>query len=179
MLPSRDGRSTCRSAPFVILILLLCASAAFAADKIRRNAKAKPSASPNDLTSIPLPVGHEAKGLVLPNYDADGRLVGRLEAQAAKRTDQEHILFSGLKLTTFTEANQTDLLIEMSESIFNLKTRVVTSGHRTTIERADFNIVGDSLEFDTNSRQGKLVGHVKMVITGKENLGPKADSADE
>src|SRR5947209_996556 len=109
MLRSRNGRSTFRSAPFAISFLLACVSAGLASEKVKHAPKPSASAPPNDLTSIPLPVGHEAKGLVLPNYDEEGRLVGRLEAQAAKRTDQNHVLFTGLKLTTFTEDNQTDL----------------------------------------------------------------------
>jgi lipopolysaccharide assembly outer membrane protein LptD (OstA) len=67
-----------------------------------------------------------------------------------------------------------DLTIEMSESIFNLKNRILSSKERTTVTRADFNIVGDSVEFDTNTRTGKLTGNVKMVITDQARFKPKA-----
>src|SRR5438034_4254555 len=42
--------------------------------KKRTGAKASPSASPGEqsLTNIPLPIGHEAKGLVLPDFYANG-----------------------------------------------------------------------------------------------------------
>ena len=36
---------------------------------------------------------------------------------------------------------------------------------RTTVKRADFEIVGDTMKFDTVNRKGTLVGNVKMVIT--------------
>src|SRR5438034_505387 len=44
-------------------------------------ASATPSGTPGDqsLTNIPLPVGHEAKGLVLPDFDTNGHLRGRFE----------------------------------------------------------------------------------------------------
>ena len=40
----------------------------------------------------------------------------------------------------------------MSTSVLDLKTRILSSKARTTIQRADFNIAGDSVEFDTNSK---------------------------
>jgi len=51
-----------------------------------------------------------------------------------------------------------------------LNTRILSSNERSAIKRSDFNIVGDSVEFDTNSRVGKLVGNVKMVITSQSKL---------
>jgi len=51
-----------------------------------------------------------------------------------------------------------------------LKTRILTSKERTTITRADFNIVGDSVEFDTNTHTGKMIGNVKMVVTDQSRV---------
>jgi len=128
------------------------------------------SAGEQSLTNIPLPVGHEAKGLVLPDFDLEGHLRGRFEAVSAKRLDEYHIGFHSLKITTYTPENQTDLTIELSESVLNLNTRILSSNERTVIKRADFNIAGDSVEFDTNTHTGKLVGNVKMVITSQSKL---------
>lgn len=135
-------------------------------------AKAGPASSPGQqsLTNIPLPVGHEAKGLVLPDFDGDGHLRGKFEAGTAHRIDEEHIGFQQLKITTYTPEDQQDLRIDMSTSVLDLKTRILSSKARTTIQRADFNIAGDSVEFDTNSKTGRLIGNVKMVITDKSHL---------
>jgi hypothetical protein len=135
-------------------------------------AKATPSSSPGEqsLTNIPLPIGHEAKGLVLPDFDGDGHMRGKFEAGTAHRIDQEHVGFDHLKITTYTPEDQPDLRIDMSTSVLNLKTRILSSKARTTIQRADFNIAGDSVEFDTNSKTGRLIGNVKMVITDKSHL---------
>jgi hypothetical protein len=140
--------------------------------------KAVPSASPGEqsLTNIPLPIGHEAKGLVLPDFDADGHLRGKFEAGTAHRIDEGHVGFEQLKIITFTPEDQQDLRIDMSTSVLDLKTRILSSKTRTTIQRADFNIAGDSVEFDTNSRTGRLVGNVKMVITDKSHLTAKPDT---
>jgi len=146
----------------------------------KKRATATPSASPGEqsLTNIPLPIGHEAKGLVLPDFDANGHLRGRFEAGTAHRIDEEHIGFQHLKITTYTPDNQTDLRIDMNTSVLDLKTRVLSSQERTTIQRADFNIVGDSVQFDTNSKTGRLIGNVKMVITDKSHLTAKPNTSE-
>src|SRR5437763_5281560 len=140
--------------------------------KKKASASAKAGESPGEqsLTNIPLPIGHEAKGLVLPDFDGDGRLRGKFEAGTANRIDQEHVGFQHLKITTYTPESQPDLRIDMHTSVLDLKTRILSSQERTMIQRSDFNIAGDSVQFDTNSKTGRLIGNVKMVITDKSHL---------
>jgi hypothetical protein len=144
--------------------------------KKQAEATATASVSPGEesLTNIPLPIGHEAKGLVLPDFDLEGHLRGRFEASTARRIDEEHVGFHILKITTYTPDSHPDLTIEMSDSVLDLKTRILSSKERTTIRRADFNIVGDSVQFDTSTRTGKLIGNVKMVITDQSHFKPQA-----
>lgn len=165
----------------VMLAVSILATHALAQSKGRKGkgrAKAAPSSSPGEqsLTNIPLPIGHEAKGLVLPDFDGEGHLRGKFEAGTAHRIDQEHIGFEHLKITTYTPEDQPDLRIDMSTSVLDLKTRILSSKTRTTIQRADFNIAGDSVDFDTNSRTGRLIGNVKMVITDTSRLTAKPDT---
>jgi lipopolysaccharide assembly outer membrane protein LptD (OstA) len=181
MPPFRDGRSanlglTPGLFATLLISILFAIQPAFAAKpkggRKVKTATATPTASPGqqNLTNIPLPIGHEAKGLVLPDFDAEGHLRGRFEAESARRLDEYHIGFHSLKITTFTPENQPDLTIELSDSVLNLNTRVLSSNERTIIKRSDFNIAGDSVEFDTNTRVGRMVGNVKMVITSQSQL---------
>jgi hypothetical protein len=151
----------------------LSASALARENKKKKSVSPSPENSPAEksLTNIPLAVGHEAKGLVLPDFDLDGHLRGKFEAGTALRIDDEHIGFRGLRIITYTPENTPDFMIEMSNSVLDLKTRILTSKERTTIKRADFSITADIVEFDTNSRTGKLTGNVKMVI--KQVPAPK------
>ncbi len=148
--------------------------------KKKAGASAKAGGSPGEqsLTNIPLPIGHEAKGLVLPDFDTEGRLKGRFEAGTAHRIDQEHIRFQRLKITTYTPESQPDLRIDMQTSVLDLKTRILSSQERSTIQRSDFNIAGDSVQFDTNSKTGRLIGNVKMVITDKSHLTAKPSTTE-
>jgi hypothetical protein len=165
----------------ISLFVLILAPSVLGQSKGRKKktgTTASPSASPGEqsLTNIPLPIGHEAKGLVLPDFDTNGHLRGRIEAGTAHRIDEEHVGFLNLKITTYTPDNQSDLRIDMSTSVLDLKTRVLSSQERTTIRRADFNIVGDSVQFDTNSKTARMIGNVKMVITDKSHLTAKPNT---
>ena len=142
------------------------------------SATAGGSPGEQSLTNIPLQIGHEAKGLVLPDFDGDGRLRGKFEAGTAHRIDQEHVGFQHLKITTYTPESQPDLQIDMHTSVLDLKTRVLSSQERTTIQRSDFNIAGDSVQFDTNSKTGRLSGNIKMVITDKSHLTGKPNATE-
>src|SRR5437867_5843796 len=158
-----------------VLISAPCVAGQSKGHKKKGRGAATATASPGEqsLTNIPLPIGHEAKGLVLPDFDGEGHLRGRFEAGTAHRIDEEHVGFQQLKITTYTPENRTDLKIDMQTSVLDLKTRILTSQERTTIQRADFNIAGDSVEFDTNTKTGRLIGNVKMVITGQSQLAGK------
>src|SRR3954470_15940492 len=163
------------SAVLSILIGLSNASAQSKGRKGKPRAKtgSSSSAGAQSLTNIPLPIGHEAKGLVLPDFDGEGHLRGKFEAGTARRIDEEHVGFEQLKILTYTPEDQQDLRIDMSTSLLDLKTLILSSKTRTTIQRADFNIAGDSVQFDTNNRTGRLVGNVKMVITDKSRFTAK------
>src|SRR6266513_1512806 len=183
MLLSRSGRSASWGWSLWLLLMLfsiaVAASHVFAQSKGHKKkqtrAGAAPSPSPGEqnLTNIPLPIGHEAKGLVLPDFDGEGHLRGRFEAGTAHRIDEGHVGFQQLKITTYTPENRPDLKIDMQTSVLDLNTRILSSQERTTLQRADFNIAGDSVQFDTNTRTGRLIGNVKMVITNQSSLAGK------
>jgi hypothetical protein len=183
MLPSRSGRSInrsrLRSLSILLLSILLSIGPVFAQTKGSKKGKfVKPRGTPSpgqSLTNIPLPVGHEAKGLVLPDFAADGHLVGKFAAKTARRTDEGHVGFEELEIVTYTPENQLDLQITMHTGVLDLNTRVLSSNERTFIKRTDFNIEGDSVQFDTEKRTSRLMGNVKMVVSSQSQLIQKED----
>jgi hypothetical protein len=178
MLPFRNGRAG--RVILLGLLTLLIAPADFA-QQSKKHKKAKGTESPSESanagpgsgTQVPLPIGHEAKGLVLPDIDENGHLRGRFSAGTARRIDQNHMQFRDLNITTYTEDNHVDLQVAMADSVLDLNTHVLTSPQRTTIKRADFEIAGDTVRFDTAARHGTMTGNVKMVITDQSKLRPQ------
>ncbi|MEY2504315.1 MAG: hypothetical protein QOJ05_1250 [Verrucomicrobiota bacterium] len=182
MLPFRSGRAGISSAASVFLVLALLTCAVIAAEKkgpkpSPKGASPAPTVVPakkqrpkpeEGVRDVPLATGHDAKGLVLPDFDLLGRMRGKLEAGVTKRLDEENIQFEGVKFTTFMpESHAPDLEIITKTSSLNLKSQVFKSNERTVVKRSDFEIVGDTMEFEMITRQGTLAGNVKMVVRGK------------
>jgi hypothetical protein len=182
MLPFRSGRAGIASALSAFLLLIFLACVVAAAEKKGPKSEGKsptPAASaapkkrsrpkPEEgIKDVPIPAGHDAKGLVLPEFDLQGRMRGKLQAGVTRRLDDQNIEFLGVKFTTFTpETEAPDLEITMDKSVFNLKTQVLTSDVRSTVRRSDFEVAGDTMKFEMLTRFGTLEGNVKMVVRGK------------
>src|SRR5690349_14925891 len=133
MLPCRSG--SLRGTRVGFLCLLLGGSFAFAGSK---HHKASPTPGPSatatqediGLKNHPRTVGHEAKGLTLPNYDLEGHLLGRFEAEKAARLDENHVHFTNLKMQTFDQEQKPDIHVVMTDAVLNLDTRVIESKER-------------------------------------------------
>lgn len=174
MPPFRSGRAGFSGASAAFLLLALLSCTCLAGDKTTQpevEAKSTPKGRPASaagLTNIPIAAGHDAIGLVLPDFDLQGHLRGKLEAGVTRRLDDDRVEFRNVKFTTFIPESETpDLEITMSSSVFNLKTQVFNSSERTTVKRSDFEITGDRMEFEMLTRKGTLDGNVKMVVRGK------------
>ncbi|HVF73042.1 MAG TPA: hypothetical protein VM940_15675 [Chthoniobacterales bacterium] len=181
MLPFRSGRAGFVGAFLALSLLVSLACVVLAAEK--KSAKTAATPSPADTSTpgkksrpkpeegvrdVPLATGHDAKGLVLPDFDFLGRMRGKLQAGVTRRLDAENIEFLGVKFTTFVPETETpDLQISMDKSVFNLKTQVLSSNVRSTVKRADFEVAGDTMKFEMLTRQGTLAGNVKMTVRGK------------
>jgi hypothetical protein len=140
--------------------------------KKSKDAKAKKEPAQNQEEQeidIPVPDGVPVKGIKVPSYSADGKLVMMLDAEEARKLDSERIEFENLKIDAYTDDDK-KIYIELPRSIFNLTTRILTSESRVLIRREDFELVGDSGEFYTKNRFAKILGNVKMTILSTENF---------
>jgi len=179
MLPFRSGRAGIVSvvAAFSLLVLLSCA--VVAADKKAPKSDGKtatpapnkkpPRPKPEEgIKDIPITEGHDARGLVLPDFDKEGRLRGKLQAGVTRRLDEQNIEFQGVKFTTFIpETEKPNLQINLDKAVFNLKTQVLTSNVRSTVKREDFEVSGDTMRFEMVTRISTLEGNVKTIVRGK------------
>src|SRR5256885_1177050 len=153
MLPFRSGRAGFISAlaAFSLVISLSCAVPA-AEKKSSKSGGKTPTPPPTataakksrpkpeeGLKDVPITEGHDAKGLILPEYDVQGRLRGKLQAGVTRRVDAENLEFQSVRFTTFIpETEAPNLDISVDKAVFNIKTQVLTSNVRSTVKRADF-----------------------------------------
>lgn len=139
----------------VVLTLLLCGQAF---------AKTKEPKKDDGKLDFPLPVGQDAKTLVIPFRDADGKLQMNFEIGVARRLDEDNMRMSSATIETYNAEGGLDLRIVLPKSVLNLGSRVLTSEGQVIIERADFRMKGSGLKFNTQTRSGSMTGHSEMEI---------------
>jgi len=177
MLPCHSGsRVGGTRLGFLCLLLVGSCCVAFAGGTKHRKPSPTGSVPQEDvgLKNIPLTVGHEAKGLVFPNYDLQGHLLGRFEAEKAARLDDDHVHLTNLKMQTFDQQQKPDINIAMTDAILNLESRVIESKERSILKRADFQIAGDTMTFSTKTHDGTMTGRVHMTLYNQKEIGGSA-----
>ena len=165
------------------VLVAACLLALGTASVEAKSKKTKTTASPTpaDTTAdkgidIPIPIDHEAKGVRIPIYSTEGKLQMLFESEIAFRVDAQQLRLTQLKIETFDEEGKPEMSIDMPQSMFNLKTRVITSVDPVTIWRTDFQVTGGNMVFDTQTRQGKFNGPVRMLVY---NVNNEADKPQE
>lgn len=140
-----------------------------------KSAKDKDAASPsaaddgNSRIQVPVPPGHDAKGLVIPVRDGLGRMQMRFTMEIGMRTDVDHMNMKTLLIETFDDDEKPEMTINLPQSILDLNTRILSTESGVLIKRADFELTGQSMEFNTGTRAGHVVGKVHMLIYNLEN----------
>jgi hypothetical protein len=124
----------------------------------------------DDAINVPIPVGKDAMGLRIPLYDQKGNLTMTLDVQRAQKTDEFSMEMEGTVVQTYAQSEKPDLRIDLPLSVINLRTRVVSSNSPVTIEREDFRLTGDAMEFHLKSKKGRVMRNVKMLIYNRDNL---------
>ncbi len=156
-------------------VALLCVGCLLPADadaKPKKEKKKKESS-----LQVPIPIGHSAEGVKLPDYGEDGqRLQMNFEIGSATRVSDDQLEMKELRIETFNEAGTSEMLILMPISQLDLKSRIVSSVDPVTIRRADMELTGGNMSFDTRTRQGKFSGPTRMLIFNREGLTSNADA---
>jgi hypothetical protein len=127
-------------------------------------AKKPDAAKDRDRLDLPVPKGQPQKGLRIPIYSPEGKLMMSFQIGVAEVVDADNIKMGDLRLETFKDTGEHEFDIELPDSIFNAKTKELISKAHVTIKRHDFEITGNSMTFNTETRVGKFGGGVKMVI---------------
>ena len=148
-----------------ILVLFLLAGTQLLADKPKSDRK----------IDIPIPVGHDAKGLRLPMRNDQGKLQFVLDVEKVRRVDQANVEMHNSVIQTYDEqTGARSAKIEMIDSVMNTETNVLTTHDPVIVTRDDFRLTGDSAVFNTKTRQGKVIKNVRLIIYNRDELTKKA-----
>ena len=133
-------------------------------DAKKANDKEKAAKEPPKL-SFPVPIGHDSKGLKLPTFWPDGSTLKMVfNIGTGTRIDEENVDMQDTSVQTYKEDGSPEMDIALPVAAFNLKTRVISTKQRVVITREDFELTGNTMEFNTETRAGTLGGGVKMTI---------------
>ncbi len=155
--------------PVFSLIFLL--SGLEAKEKNQTAKEANAEKGPQKL-NIPIPVGHGGKGMKVPSFDTEGKKKMMFIIESAKRLDDDHLQMRNLKVEMYGDSGS-DTFIDLPNSVFDLKTSVITSDDPVTIRRSDFEIKAATMVFNTQTRVGKLAGKIKMIIYNRDETVPE------
>jgi hypothetical protein len=148
-----------------ILVLFLLTGSELLADKPKSDRK----------IDIPIPVGHDAKGLRLPMRNDQGKLQFVLDVEKVRRVDQANVEMHNSVIQTYDDqTGARSAKIEMIDSVMNTETNVLTTHDPVIVSRDDFRLTGDSAVFNTKTRQGKVIKNVRLIIYNRDELTKKA-----
>jgi len=118
---------------------------------------------------VPIPLGEPAKGVTIPYYGPDNKTLKMLfKAEVATKVDDTHVNMENLRIEIYGEDGKKSF-IDLPRSVFNMQTRMLNGDKQVTIDRQDCEIIGDTMEFNTKTKFGKILGNVKMTIFNTDN----------
>jgi lipopolysaccharide export system protein LptC len=74
-----------------------------------------------------------------------------------------------LLIETFDEDGKPEMTINLPRSIMDLQTQIISTQSGVLIKRSDFELTGQNMEFNTDTRAGHLEGKVRMLIYNLDN----------
>jgi hypothetical protein len=132
--------------------------------------------SPNGERKIvlPIPIGHDVKGLRVPFRDDAGKMEFRMDVQWARRLDEQNVEMRSSVIQTYDqETNKPSAKVELKTSVMNMDTNIIVSYEPVVVSREDFRLTGDAMEFNTKTREGRVIGNVRLIIYNRDELANK------
>ncbi len=119
-------------------------------------------------------------GAVIPSFDATGRRTSLITADMIRRVDDDRIYAEKLVVQMFNADPKNDVRIDLKTAFYQMSGGgVLRSTERSRVSRADFEIEGDSLIYDTAKNQGRMTGNIHMVIFDSSTLSSEVPPPSE
>lgn len=126
---------------------------------------------------LPVPIGHDVKGLRLPVRNDQGKLDMQFDVETARRIDDQNVEMHTAVIQTYNQQTEKpDAKIYLRDSEMNLDTEVITTKDPVKITRDDFLLTADSGQFNSKTRHGVVYGHIDLVIYNRSEFQTKSGS---
>ena len=123
---------------------------------------------------LPVPIGHEVKGLRVPVRNEEGKIEMQFDMETATRLDDQNVEMHVVTIQTYNQqTGKPDAKIDLQTSMMNMDTNIITTKDPVRISREDFVLTADGGEFNSKTRQGRVVGNVHLVIYNRNEFQTK------
>ena len=131
----------------------------------------------NRRIDLPVPIGHDVKGLRLPVRNDQGKVEMQFDMESARRLDDQNVEMHTVTIQTYNQQTfKPDAKIDLKSSTMNLDTEVITTKEPVRITRDDFYLTADSGDFNSKTRQGTVFGNIHLVIYNRNEFQTKSGS---
>lgn len=169
-----------------LLVLGPAASAPAADEKPKAKTDSKTSPDPtaasagSGLTAFgrQIPAQRPNLGIYIPSF-SEGKKSSLVEAEVLTRIDDSRLQAQTMTIRLFGEDAKDNVTVKMPSATYNMSNQILRSNERSKVSRADFDLEGDALIFDTTSSQGRMSGNVRMTIHDVSALVKKPEPASQ
>ena len=110
-----------------------------------------------------IPAQRPNKGVVIPSF-SQGKRSSLVEADVVTRIDENRLLAERMTIYLYGATPAENVTVTLPSATFNMDQQILRSSERSKVSRADFDLEGDALIFDTTTSQGRMSGNVRMTI---------------
>jgi hypothetical protein len=123
---------------------------------------------------LPVPIGHEVKGLRVPVRNDEGKMEMQFNMESATRLNDQDVEMRMAIIQTYDQQTaKPDAKIELKTAVMNLDTNVIRTNDPLRVSREDFVLTADGGEFNSKLRKGRVVGEVHVIIYNREKFQTK------
>lgn len=131
---------------------------------------------PSRRIDLPVPIGHEVKGLRVPLRTSEGKMDLQFDMESATRLDDQNVEMHIASIQTFDQqSSKPDVRINLKKSVMNMETNVITSQDPILVTRSDFRLTADGMEFNSKTHQGKVFRNIRLLIYDRNELQKKSE----
>ena len=129
---------------------------------------------------LPIPIGHDVKGLRVPFRNDEGKMEFRMDIEWARRLDEQNVEMRSSIIQTYDEdTHKPSAKVELKTSVMNMDTNIIVSHEPVVVTREDFRLTGDAMEFNTKTREGRVIGNVRLIIYNRDELANKKSDENQ
>jgi hypothetical protein len=124
-----------------------------------------------------IPEGKKNLKVHIPGFDSTGRTSSLVTAATMTRVNPQELFCEIMRIDLYSKEPKDNVRIDLKTGTYHMDNKLLTSNERSKVSRSDFQIEGDSMQFDTVNSQGRMTGNVQMIIYDTSSFSAKKTPA--